>query len=144
MWSRDAQRPHIGNSRLGTWGRFSRSSSINSISGQIWSYLIWINMILLYPDKSDLTWVLGLLVPELGSKTASLPSPWLGGGFQMCSKRHLPRGCVVCRLKMRTTTEQKTIQCLSMSNTTTTTTSTKQIKCNHNKWNNNNNNDQQQ
>ena len=39
MWSRDAQRPRIGNSRLGTWGRFSRSSSISSISGQIWSYL---------------------------------------------------------------------------------------------------------
>ena len=92
---------------------------------------LWTNMILLDLDKCDLTSVLDLLVPELGSKTASLPSPWLGAGFQRCSKRHLPRGCVACRLKMRTTTEQEIIQYLLMSKTTSTT-SAKQIKRNHN------------
>ena len=42
MWLRDAQRPRIGNSRLGTWGRLSRSSSIKydlTLFGYMWSYL---------------------------------------------------------------------------------------------------------
>ena len=117
-----------GRSAATYWKQSLRN--LRKIVGTIFDqFRLWTNMILLDLDKCDLTWVLGLLVPELGSKTASLPSPWLCGGFQTCSKRHLPRGCVACRLKMRTTTEQEIIQYLLMSKTTTT--SAKQIECNH-------------